>query len=216
MYPSTVFARESFIDEVAHLTNQDPIALRLSVLPRSVKQVGEYRIDRARLARVLELARDRVKWGTPVAAAPGRRAGRGIAANTYHAGSYIAMIADVSVADDFTDVRVDRITTAIDCGLALNPLGVLGQAESAITWGLTATLLGKVDFKEGAAVQSNFSDYHVMRLDRMPVLDTFIVESAAMPGGFGEHAVPPVAPAVANAVFAATGRRLRELPLKLG
>jgi isoquinoline 1-oxidoreductase beta subunit len=215
MYPSTVFGRESFIDEIAHLTNQDPIVLRLSLLPRDVKQVGEYRIDRGRLARILERVRDRVKWGMPIAPTAGRRTGRGIAANTYHAGSYLAMVADVSVADDLTDLRVDRITTAIDCGLALNPLGILGQAESAITWGLTATLLGKVDFKDGAAVQSNYSDYHVMRIDRMPVLDTFIVESPAMPGGFGEHAVPPVAPAVANAVFAATGRRLRELPLKL-
>ena len=215
MYPSTVFGRESFVDEIAHLTGQDPIDLRLSLLPRDVKQVGEYRIDRGRLARVLELARERAGWGTPAAQIPVRRAGRGVAANTYHAGSYLAMIADVSIADDLTDLRVDRITTAIDCGLALNPLGVLGQAESAITWGLTATLLGKVDFKDGAAVQSNYSDYHVMRINRMPVLDTFIVESSGMPGGFGEHAVPLVAPAVANAVFAATGRRLRELPLKL-
>jgi isoquinoline 1-oxidoreductase beta subunit len=108
------------------------------------------------------------------------------------------------------------ITTVIDCGLALNPLGVLGQAESAITWGLTATLLGKIDFKNGGAVQSNYSDYHVLRIDRMPILDTMIVVSTSAPGGFGEHAVPPVAPAVANAVFAATGRRLRELPLRLG
>jgi isoquinoline 1-oxidoreductase beta subunit len=215
MYPSTVFGRESFIDEIANLTKQDPIALRLSLLPRDIKQIGEYRIDRGRLARVLELARDRVKWDAPPAAAPGRRAGRGVAASTYHAGSYIAMVADVSVAEDASDLRVDRMTTSIDCGLALNPLGVLGQAESAIVWGLTATLLGKMDFKDGAAVQSNYSDYHVMRMDRMPLLDTFIVESSAAPGGFGEHVVPLVAPAVANAVFAATGKRLRELPLKL-
>ncbi|HTI39796.1 MAG TPA: molybdopterin cofactor-binding domain-containing protein [Vicinamibacterales bacterium] len=215
MYPSTIFGRESFIDEVAHLTGQDPIEFRLSILPRDVKQVGEYRIDRGRLARVLERARDRARWPAVSAAAPGRRSGRGIAANTYHAGSYLAMIADVSIADDLTDLRVDHITTVIDCGLALNPLGVLGQAESAITWGLSATLLGKIDFKGGAAVQSNYSDYHVMRIDRMPVLDTTIVESTSAPGGFGEHAVPLVAPAVANAVFAATGRRLRELPLRL-
>ena len=215
MYPSTVFGRECFLDELAGLTAQDPLALRLSLLPPGVKPVGEYRIDRSRLRRVLELARDRSGWGTRPAARPGRRSGRGIAANTYHAGSYIAMVAEVSVSDGDRDLRVERITTVVDCGLPLNPLGVLGQAESAIAWGLTATLLGKVDFVDGAAVPSNYSDYHVLRIDRMPVLDTLLVDSTSAPGGFGEHAVPLVAPAVANAVFAATGHRLRTLPLKL-
>jgi isoquinoline 1-oxidoreductase beta subunit len=212
-YPSTVFGRESFLDELAHVAGRDPIAYRLDLLPRDVKTVGPYKIDRARLARVLEEARRRAKWGATAQTEEGRRRGQGVAANVYHAGSYIAMIADVSVAPDFSDLRVHRLTTIIDCGIALNPLGVLGQAESGITWGLSATLLGKMDFKAGAAVQGNFSDFQVLRIRQMPELDTVILDSGAAPGGFGEHPVPLVAPAVANAIFAATQKRLRSLPL---
>ena len=213
-YPSTVFGRESFLDEIAHLTGQDPIALRLALLPRDIKTVGPYKIDRARLARVLEHARDRTGWSTPPAARSGRRSGRGVAANVYHAGSYIAMVAEVSVAEDLSDLRVERLTTVVDCGIALNPLGVIGQTESGITWGLSAALLGKMDFKADAPVQGNFSDYRVLRIDQMPELDTVLLDSGAAPGGFGEHPVPLVAPAIANALFAATGRRVRELPLR--
>jgi isoquinoline 1-oxidoreductase subunit beta len=212
-YPSTVFGRESFLDELAHRAGIDPIAYRLDLLPRDVKVVGPYRIDRARLARALEEARRRSGWNTPLAPEPGRRRGRGVAANVYHAGSYIAMVADVSLADDLSDLQVRRLTTIVDCGIALNPLGVLGQTESGITWGLSATLLGKMNFKAGAAVQGNFSDFEVVRIDRMPELDTVILDSGAPPGGFGEHPVPLVAPAVANAVFAAVGTRVRSLPL---
>jgi isoquinoline 1-oxidoreductase beta subunit len=143
----------------------------------------------------------------------GRRGGRGVAANVYHAGSYMAMVADVSVAGDLSDLRVHRVTTIVDCGIALNPLGVLGQTESGIAWGLSATLLGKMDFRAGAAVQGNFSDFQVLRIGQMPEIDTVILDSGGAPGGFGEHAVPLVAPAVANAVFAATGKRIRSLPL---
>jgi len=212
-YPSTVFARESFLDELAQLADVDPIAYRLALLPRDVKTVGPYKIDRARLARVLEEARRRSGWDRPMPTEPGRRHGRGVAANVYHAGSYLAMVADVSVADDRSDLRVHRITTIVDCGIALNPLGVVGQTESGITWGLSATLLGKMDFKSGAAVQGNFADFQVLRIGRMPELDTVLLDSGAEPGGFGEHPVPLVAPAVANAVFVATGKRIRTLPL---
>jgi isoquinoline 1-oxidoreductase beta subunit len=215
-YPSTVFGRESFLDELAHLAGKDPIAYRLGLLPRDVKTVGPYKIDRGRLVRVLEEARRRTGWDTPAPAEPGRRHGRGVAANVYHAGSYIAMVAHVSVADDLSDLRVHRLTTIVDCGIALNPLGVIGQTESGITWGLSATLLGKMNFKAGAAVQGNFSDFQVLRIGRMPELDTVILDSGAAPGGFGEHPVPLVAPAVANALFAATGARVRSLPLTIG
>ncbi|HEX3703262.1 MAG TPA: molybdopterin cofactor-binding domain-containing protein [Vicinamibacterales bacterium] len=212
-YPSTVFGRESFLDELAHLMGKDPIAFRLELLPAGVKTVGPYQIDRTRLARVLDEARRRSGWSTPPPAERGRRRGRGVAANVYHAGSYLAMIADVSVADDLSDLRVHRLTTVVDCGMALNPLGVLGQTESGIAWGLSLALLGKMDFKAGAAVQRTLAEFAVLRIDRMPELDTVILDSGAAPGGYGEHPVPLVAPAVANAVFAATGTRVRSLPL---
>lgn len=212
-YPSTVFGRESFLDEIAHLVSKDPIALRLELLPRNVRPVGSYRIDRARLARALETVRERSGWGRPLPSSDGRRRGRGVAANVYHGGSYLAMVAEVSVASDLSELRVDRIVTAVDCGIALNPLGVLAQTESGIAWGLSATLLGKMDFKNGAPVQRSFADFRVLRIDRMPAVDTVFIDSGAAPGGFGEHPVPLVAPAVANAVFAATGKRVRTLPL---
>jgi isoquinoline 1-oxidoreductase beta subunit len=123
------------------------------------------------------------------------------------------MVAEVSTASDGSDLRVERITTAVDCGIALNPLGIEGQTESGIAWGLSATLYSRMDFRQGAPVQSTYGDFHVLRIDQMPALDTVIVDSGARPGGYGEHPVPLVAPAVANALFAATGRRLRSLPL---
>jgi isoquinoline 1-oxidoreductase beta subunit len=119
------------------------------------------------------------------------------------------------VSEDLSDIRVHQITTVVDCGLVLNPLGVLGQTESGITWGLSAALFGKMDFKAGAAVQKTYTDFQVLRIDRMPALDTVVLAGDGMPSGFGEHPVPLVAPAVANAIFAATGRRLRSLPLNL-
>jgi isoquinoline 1-oxidoreductase beta subunit len=212
-YPSTVFARESFLDELAHRAGIDPIAYRIALLPGGVKAVGEYRIDRARLVRVLERAREASGWNAATGASNGRLVGRGVAANVYHGGSYVALVADVSVARDLSDVRVVRITTAVDCGTALNPLGLEGQVESGVAWGLSATLGGKMNFRAGAAAQTSFAEYAVLRIGDMPALNTVIVDSGARPSGFGEHAVPLVAPAVANALFAATGRRLRSLPL---
>jgi isoquinoline 1-oxidoreductase beta subunit len=212
-YPSTVFGRESFLDELAHLLGRNPLDLRLELLPRSVKQVGPYAIDRARLARALEAVAHRSLWRVPLSGHEGRLRGRGLAASVYHAGSYIAMVAEVSLARDLSDLRVDRVFTAVDCGIVLNPLGVLGQTESGIAWGLSATLLGKMDFREGRAVQAGYGGFEVLRIDRMPETETVILDSPARPRGFGEHPVPLVAPAVANAVFAATGRRVRSLPI---
>ena len=140
---------------------------------------------------------------------------RGVSASTYHAGSYLAMVAEVFVPDDHSRFEVRRITTYVDCGIALNPSGVTSQTESSIAWALTAALMGKINFENGAAVERNFNTYRVLRMNQMPALETIIIDSGADPGGYGEHAVPLVAPAVANAIFAASGRRLRELPLTL-
>ena len=207
MYPSTVFGRESFLDELAHLAGRDPLEFRKSLLPAGVGVV-----DRGRLTRVLEEAAQRAGWGAPLDAKDGRKRGRGVAANVYHGNSYIAMVAEVSTAADLSDLRVERIVTAVDCGLVLNPLGLEGQAESGITWGLSAALLPAIEFRKGAAVAGSYAEYDVLRIDRMPRLELHLVPSEAAPAGFGEHAVPPVAPAVANALFAATGKRLRTLP----
>ena len=213
-YPSSVFARESFIDEIAHSLGKDPLQLRIDLLqPGDVLNLGDEAIERGRLIRVLETAREATGWATPPAHTQDRLRGRGVAVNTYFGESYIAQVAEVSVARDLGDLRVHRIACIVDCGTVINPLGLEGQAESGITWGLSAALHGKIDFRNGGALQENYADFAVMRMDEMPVIDTRIVPSDAFPSGFGEHAVPPVAPAVANAVFAATGKRLRRLPL---
>ena len=211
-YPSTVWGRESFLDEMAHLAGRDPLAFRLDLLPGGVREIGSYKIDRARLKRVHELAAEKSGWATPLPA-DGRLRGRGIAASVYHGGSYIAQVAEVSLAPDLSDLRVERVTCAVDCGLVLHPPGLIGQAESGITWGLSYALLGKVDFRDGRAVPRGYGDFRVMRMNQMPAIDLHVVPSTERPGGFGEHPVPMVAPAVANAVFAATGIRQRRLPI---
>lgn len=213
-YPSTVFARESFLDELAMAAGKDPLAFRLELLePRDTVTIGDSAINRARLAKALELAAEKSGWSPPVPQVKnGRRWGRGIACNTYFGESYIAQVAEVSVGDA-GDVRVHRIVCAIDCGLVFNPLGLEGQAESAITWGLSATLKGQITFKNGGAEQSNYRDFSVIRMNDVPAMEFHIISSTEAPGGFGEHCVPPVMPAVANAVFAATGKRMRRLPI---
>lgn len=125
----------------------------------------------------------------------------------------MAQVAEVSVTRDLSDIRVHRIVCVFDCGFPINPLGLEGQVESGITWGLSATVHGKIDFRNGGAQQGTYSDFRVMRMNEMPSIETYIQPSNARPSGFGEHPVPPVAPAVANAIFAATGMRLRRLPL---
>jgi CO/xanthine dehydrogenase Mo-binding subunit len=202
--PPEVFARESFIDELAHAAGKDPIDFRIERLPQ-----------RRRLVRVLEELRRRSAWATPMPKVAGRLVGRGVAASIYEGTSFIAMAAEVSLATDLSDLRVTRIVTVVDCGLALNPLGLDGQTESSIAWALSAALCGKIDFRDGAAVQSSYADFQVLRLDHMPRLETFYLESSFPPSGYGEHPVPVVAPAVANAVFAACGKRARVLPIKL-
>lgn len=212
-YPARVFARESFLDEVAHALGKDPLELRIELLqPGNTIILGEQKIDRARMIRVLEAARGKSHWENPLRI-PGRLAGRGVAINTYHADSYMAQVAEVSLARDLTDLRVHRIVCVFDCGLAINPAGLEGQVESGITWGLSAALHGKIDFRNGRAQQTGYHDFRVMRMNEMPAIETHILPSSAAPGGFGEHAVAPAAPAVANAIFAASGKRMRTLPI---
>ena len=214
MYPAQVFARESFIDEMAHAAGRDPLAFRLELLkPGDIKPIGDQKINRARLIKVLQLAAEKADWGKPLARNKGRAWGQGIACNVYSEDCYIAQVADVSVGDESQDIRVHRVVCAVDCGQVINPAGLDGQAESGITWGLSAALHGRIDFKNGGAVQKNYRDFPVLRINEAPAVDTYIVPSQEPPGGFGETAVPPVIPAVANAVFAATGKRMRRLPI---
>lgn len=213
-YPSRAFARESFMDEIARSLGKDPLELRIELLaPGDVLKLGNQEIDRKRMIRVLEATREKSAWMKPIAPQTGRFVGRGLAMNIYQGETYMTQVAEVSVANDLSDLRVDRMVCVFDCGFPINPAGLEGQAESGITWGLSATLHGKMDFRNGRAVQGNYNDFAVMRMGEMPALEIHILPSSEAPGGFGEHSVVPVAPAVANAIFAATGRRMRQLPI---
>jgi isoquinoline 1-oxidoreductase beta subunit len=178
-----------------------------------VLTVGSAKINRSRLIRVLQLVAEKAEWSRPLSHSDDRLHGKGIACNVYDQDCYIAQVAEVSIGKQSRDTRVHRIVCAVDCGLVVNPAGLEGQAESGILWGLSATLHGKIDFKNGQAVQENFGDFEVIRMNESPAIETHIVPSELAPGGFGETAVPPVAPAVANAIFAATGKRIRKLPI---
>lgn len=213
-YPAQVFARESFIDELAHGAGRNPLDLRLELLrPGDVLKLGDSKIDRGRLIAVLKLVSEKSNWRGSPASFPGRSWGRGLACNIYSDDCFIAQVAEVSVGKTTGDIRIHRIVCTLDCGRVINPLGLDGQTESGITWGLTATLHGRIDFKNGTAVQENYLDYEVIRINEAPVIETHFIPSDLPPGGFGETAVPPVAPAVANAIFAATGKRIRRLPI---
>jgi isoquinoline 1-oxidoreductase beta subunit len=193
----TGFAVESFVDELAHAARQDPLAYRRALLPKDARERG-----------ALELAAQKFGWGKPLP----KGHGAGIAVHASFE-SYVAQIAEVSVKDGA--INVHRIVCAIDCGPVVNPLTVEAQMQSGIVFGLSAALHSQLTFKDGRIEQSNFHDYTVLRLNEMPVVEVHIVPSTDKMGGVGEPATPPVAPAVANAVFAATGKRLRSLPLRL-
>ncbi|HEY3277655.1 MAG TPA: xanthine dehydrogenase family protein molybdopterin-binding subunit [Syntrophorhabdaceae bacterium] len=192
----TAFVVEGFIDEVAHKAGRDPYQFRRTLLSRHPRHRG-----------VLDLAAEKAGWGSRLA--EGR--GRGIAMHESF-GSFVAQVAEVSVNSDGTP-RVHRVVCAIDCGRAVNPLTIEAQLESAVVFGLSAALHGAITFKNGRVEQSNFHDYPVLRMNEMPVVEVHIVPSTENPSGVGEPGTPPIAPAVANAIFAATGKRVRRLPI---
>ncbi len=190
------FAVESFVDELAHAADKDPFIFRRDLL-------GHHPRHRA----VLELAAEKADWGRP----PGPGKGRGIA--LYHSyGGWVAQVAEVSVSAT-GEIRVDRVVCAVDCGKAVNPDGVSAQMEGAVVFGLSAALKGEITIDHGKVQQKNFEDYPVLSMREAPQIQVHILAGSETPGGVGEPGVPPVAPAVANALFAATGLRLRVLPL---
>ena len=190
------FAVEGFIDELAVAAKQDPYEYRRGLLANAPRHRG-----------VLELAAAKAGWGT---ALPSGR-GRGIAVYKSFE-SFAAQVAEVSVSPA-GDVRVHRVVCAIDCGMHVNPSTIEAQMQSGIVYGLTAALKGAIDIQGGRVVQSNFHDYQMLRLAEMPVVEVYIVPSSEEPGGVGEPGTPPIAPAVCNAIFAATGKRIRRLPI---
>jgi isoquinoline 1-oxidoreductase beta subunit len=193
----TAFVMESLIDELADAAGKDPVEYRRALLKAHPRHLG-----------VLNLAVEKANWKAPL---PDGHA-LGVAVHESF-GSYVAQVVEVS--QDNLAIRVHRVVCAVDCGIAVNPQSIAAQMESGITFGLSFTLHSKLTFKNGQVQQSNYHDYQVLRLNEMPVVEVHIVPSSDKPGGIGEVGVPPVAPAVANAVFALTGQRLRELPLQL-
>jgi len=192
-----IFVVESFMDEVARAAKRDPVEYRLALLDKSPRARG-----------VLELAAQQAGWGQPLPAGHGR------GVSLLHAfGSYIAQVAEVSLSKT-GDVRVHRVVCAVDCGTIVNPDTVKAQMESGIIFGITAALFGEITIKDGRVEQSNFNNYRMLRINEAPVIDVHLVKSSEPPGGVGEPGTSAVMPAVANAIFEATGKRIRKLPVK--
>ncbi|HYA37353.1 MAG TPA: xanthine dehydrogenase family protein molybdopterin-binding subunit [Candidatus Methylomirabilis sp.] len=194
----TAFSTEVMIDELAQAAGKDPVEFRRALLK-----------DHPRHRGVLDVAAQKAGWGTPL---PKGRA-RGVAVHESF-NSYVAEVAEVTVNDDGT-FKVDRVVCAVDCGVAVNPDQVRAQMESGIIFGLTAALYGAITLKDGHVEQSNFHDYPVLRINETPRIEVYIVSSDQNPTGVGEPGVPPIAPAVANALRAATGKSVRRLPIHL-
>ena len=196
-YSQNTFFTESFVDELAAATGKDPVEFRRRLLAKSPRPLG-----------VLELAAEKAGWGKPLPA--GRFRGVAVVNNL---GSFNAQVVEVSL--DRGKLRVHRVVCAVDCGQAVNPAGIVQQIESGIVYGLTAALKGSITIDRGRVQQQNFHQYEVLRIDEMPVVEVHLVPSQAAPGGIGEASTPAIGPAVANAVFAATGKRIRHLPIRV-
>lgn len=195
----TAYSTEVFLDQVALAMGKDPIALRLELL-------GEH----PRHAGVLKLAAAKANWGTPLKAAPGERRGRGVAVHESF-NSYVAHIAEVTIKKDGS-ISVDRVVSAVDCGTAINPDNIRSQVEGSVGFALSAALSGEITLKGGRVEQGNFDGYPLLQIRDMPKVEVHILPSTGAPSGIGEPGVPPVAPAVANAIAAATGKFLHKLP----
>jgi len=193
----TGFSVEAFLDEVAHAGGKDPYELRRKLLA-----------NQPRMLAVLDLAAQKANWGAKLPAG----VGRGIAGH-FSFDSYVAQVVEASVAKDGA-VRVHRVVCAVDCGTVINPDTVKAQMEGGIVFGLTAALKTEITLKNGRVEQTNFHDYQMLRIFESPKIEVYIVPSNANPTGVGEPGVPPVAPALANAIFAVTGKRIRRLPIR--
>ena len=192
------YSEQCFLDEMALALDLDPLELRRQI----------YQND-ARALAVINLAAEKSNWGKPLPAGQGR----GMAYFATFGVTHVAHVAEVSV-DKQGKVRVGRMVCAVDCGKVVNPDNVAAQMQSGIAFGLTAALKARTSFKDGRVQESNFHDYPLLRMDEMPQVDVYLVESDQLPSGIGEMGVPPVAPAIANAVFAATGHRVRHNPIQ--
>jgi isoquinoline 1-oxidoreductase subunit beta len=191
------FYKESFVDEMAHAVGQDPYQFRRKLLEKKPKMLA-----------VLDAAAKQAGWGSPLPAG----VFRGIAIHEAYA-SYVAHVVEASVSDK-GQLKVHRVVAAIDSGHAVNPLTIAEQAEGSVVWALSAALYGEITIEDGRVQQSNFHDYEMLKLAEMPKVETIIVPSGGFWGGIGEPFMSPLAPALCNAIFAATGKRIRTLPLK--
>ena len=191
------FIIESFIDELAHAAKRDPVDYRVALLGKSKRHKD-----------VLELVAKKANWGSKLP--PGRGRGVGV---VFSYGSYAATVAEVSVARDGTP-RVHKLVTGIDAGMAVNPDQVKAQMEGGAVYALTAVYYGKITIDKGRVQQKNFHEYRMLRINEMPVVEVHILDSGHPAGGLGEPGVPSVAPAVCNAVYALTGKRIRRLPIE--
>ncbi len=207
------FGQECFLDEIAAEVKADPLAFRLSLLEEGRQaEVGHHqKVDNSRLIRVLKLAATKANWGESLPAGKGR----GIAAYPYmHGNSYCAMVAEVSVDDK--KVKIDKVVCAVDCGKVVNPSGVKNQIEGGVAWAVTALLYGGFDIQNGRATKTNFHQNKLMRMAECPNIEVHFVDNPGeQPWGVGELAPPPAVPAIVNAIFAATGQRVRKLPVSL-
>ncbi|MCL7936810.1 MAG: xanthine dehydrogenase family protein molybdopterin-binding subunit [marine benthic group bacterium] len=221
---ATTFVEQCFLDEIAHASGQDPVAIRRRVIgePRELpyRDHGGPTFQTGRIRHVLDVAVEESGWNRSLAvssdrsgARPTGRRGRGVAAHMMF-GAYVAHVAEVTVANDGR-VRVDRVVCALDCGIVVNPIGARAQVEGGILHGISAVLHGEITIADGGAVEGNFDDYPLLRLDEAPEIEIHFVESSEHPQGLGEMAFPGIMPAVCNAVFDATGVRVRRLPIEV-